>query len=284
VIEIKSTAVYPWFVQEVSVGSGQLKLGDNAGYTLISIVNGEGCDQVGAHCEQVLQFKIPGCESLSQVSDIYDIVGLEFGCFGDCTEILNQFSDMLQIDGQVTLGATQANCGAELVIDATDSISLEMGSYLSNYVDHNVIYVEGDYAIAYFKIVATSNIPVDHLKLLRLNSTVHKTDGPDEHNLINSYSVVACPAAAVEAGKAEICFSCPINDMFVNYGKDSILTIDIEAEVDIFYTSNMKRDTGLTSNYELHSQVKVVRQDNNAQTAGSTQMIAMFSLLFLALF
>jgi hypothetical protein len=121
------------------------------------------------------------------------------------------------------------------------------------------------------------------MNILKLEDSVDKTDGGDEHNVLDKYVVVDCPAGAVEDGKRAICFSIKTSDLYEDYGEDSILKINIKAEVELSYTSG-KRQVGLSSNYELHSSVHVVPNGaaaNNNENSATTPIIAMSTLLML---
>jgi hypothetical protein len=239
-IEIKSTAVYPWYVKEASDNGAHLALGDKK-FDLVSIVNGEGCDQVDEYCEQTFHFQIPGCNSLEE-EEVYEILGLTYDCYGDCDSLKEELEDYLIVEASITLVASQDNCGADFSIDATDSIDLEMNPYLEDYSTYNAVYVEGDATIgdAYFKIVATSNVPINHLNLLKLTSTVH-TDTTDESSEVSSYEVEDCPAASISDGKPALCFKCPVSDLLLSAGDGALITINIKAEVEIAYTLRRER-------------------------------------------
>jgi len=283
VVVIKSTVNYPWYVKEVSSGSGRLGLGD-VSFDLISIENLSGCNQPGEHCEQIFTYNIPKCNALED-SKVYDILGLVYDCYGDCQDVRAAVADQLNVEASITLQATQDNCGFNFSIDATQSVSLEMKSYLNDYMTENAIYVEGsDYAgSAYFKIVATSTVPIDHMNILKLDDSVSKTDGGDENNVLDKYVVVDCPAGAIPSGERAICFSIKTSDLYVAYGPDAILTININAEVELSYTS-AKRDNGLSTNYQLHSSVHVVpNAANNNVNSAMTPIIAMSSLFIMNL-
>jgi hypothetical protein len=175
-IVIKSTARYPWFVREVASESGRLSLGSKH-FDLINIENDESCGQVGEHCVQTYYYQIPGCNSLEDVNT-YEIEGLMFDCYGDCSDALGEVQQFLPIDARITIQATQDNCGFDFTIDATDALSLDMDSYLDDYVTANAVFVQGDYDVghAYLKIVIDSSIPVDHVNLLKVSSVVHHSD------------------------------------------------------------------------------------------------------------
>jgi hypothetical protein len=141
-IQIKSTARYPWYVREESAGSGRLQRGD-VSFDLVSIENLSGCNHPGQHCEQIFKYNIPKCNALED-EHLYEILGLVYDCYGDCQDVRSQVQDLLVVEASMNLQATQDNCGFDFSIDETDSVDLEMKSYLNDYTTENVIYVEGD--------------------------------------------------------------------------------------------------------------------------------------------
>jgi hypothetical protein len=282
-IVIKSTARYPWFVREVSSESGRLSLGSNH-FDLINIENDEACGQVGEHCVQTYYYQIPGCNSLEDVNT-YEIEGLMFDCYGDCSDALGEVQQFLPIDARITIQATQDNCGFDFKIDATDALSLDMDSYLEDYVTANAVFVQGDYDIghAYFRIVVDSTVPVDHVNLLKVSSVVHHSgDLADENNEIENFQQVDCPAAAEENDKPVICFSVLLADLYEDFGDESeFLSVTVRARVEVLYTSG-KRAVG--NEHDLSTNIRIADSQNNEDKSGAVQLLMAIPAILFFLF
>jgi len=203
-------------------------------------------------------------------------------------------SDSLIVDASLKLQATQDNCGNDFQIDATDTIDLEMNPYLDDYDTVNAVYIEGNSELgnAYFKIIASSNIPIDHINLIKLTSTIHRDGFPEETTPLST-DTEDCPAAAIPDGKQVLCFKIPVADLYGDLGTEDLVKINLAANVEISYIS-AKRDTGLGSNYDLRSSIRVVPivEESSATSTSpveetsnmSTTVLAVIVYLILSLF
>jgi len=281
-IVIKSTARWPWFVREASSESGRLSLGSKH-FDLINLENDESCGQEGEHCVQTYYYQIPGCNSLEDVNT-YDIEGLIFDCYGDCSDALGEVQQFLPIVARITIQATQDNCGFDFKIDATDAVSLDMDSFLEDYITANAVFVQGDYDIghAYLKIVVDSSIPIDHVNLLKVSSIVHHSDYSDENNEIENFEVIDCPAAAADYNNPTICFSVLLADLYQDFGDESeFLSVTVRARVEVLYTSGKR---GLGNEHDLSTNIRIVDSENNEEKSGAFQLLMAIPAILFFLF
>jgi hypothetical protein len=292
-IEIKSVANYPWFVEEDGTDSGHLhSINGNEDFSLFKqIVDGPGCNVSGELCVQTFQFKIPGCTSLEDL-DIYNLVGFSYNCYGDCSDALDAFADELQVEAAVTLQATQDQCGEELTIEPeADAITLAMNTFLDNYEDSNVVYVEDDDVIgnAYFKVLATSSVPIDHLNLIKFTAVSHlSSDSEDDLTRVFAADKITiepmgCPEDAVPAGQVGLCFYVSVNDFFDDFLDSDLVSVDITAQVEIVYVGEKR---GLGSEYSLHGAVRVVpvETEDGKTTNSASAALALVSMFLVYLF
>jgi len=192
---------------------------------------------------------------------------------------------MLQVDAQVTIQATQDNCGLDFVIDGTDTVTLEMASYLNDYETANAVFVEGDDSIgsAYFKIVATSSIEVQSFTLVKLTSTLEADVPVVLAQGAGGYNLEDCPDAATENGKPCLCFNSLVSDLYANPldQESELVNVNVHAVVEILYTDGAKRQVGLGSNFNLNSNIRV-QKDSQDNIKGSSTALAVSSAMFLA--
>jgi len=284
-VVIESSTTYPWYVQQVSAGSGALTGGGNT-YSLISITDISGCGIPNEQCVQELQYAIPGCNAL-QTLTTYNIVGLSYNCYGNCSAAKAEVSAAnLLVKANVSLQATQDNCGSSLSITASDSITVTFNPFLNDYETANAVFVLDDATLgtAYFKIVATSTVPIVSLSIISLTSTLGSTTST---LTTSEYTVVSCPVAAVVGGTTDICFSVPVSDIWSGTGSNDLVSATLNAELDISYSS--KKRSGLDSSYSMQSNIQVVQaaQQSSTQTTtmtGSASALALGSLFVINLF
>jgi len=287
-VEIESVVNYPWYVREQGVNTARLFDGQNT-YDMISMSDVSGCNNPADNCVQKYSFNIPGCSSLED-KIVFQILGLEYDCYGDCADAHQELSNagMLHVQGQVTLQATQDNCGLDFVIDGTDTVSLTMNPFLDDFVTPNAVFIEGDESIgaAYFKIVATSSIEVASFTIIEMSAQL------DYHSPVvmiegdqSGYYVQDCPDA--DNGMPSICCSAMVANMYDNLDSESELSnVNIYAQVEISYTDGSKRTVGLGSSHQLQTNIRVRHSKDAAgdEIKDSASIFALTSLIILAIF
>jgi len=257
-IEIISGVGYPLSIQQNGSAIPQLlPVGSSSGFDLVSIQSGSGCGVSGQQCVQTLVFSIPGCNSL-QTQTTYSLTGFKYGCFEACGTFISTINpSYLVASGTVQIQATQANCGYDLSIDGTDSISLSMGSYLSDYSTQNTVFVyTADTNDAYFIVTAVSSVP---LSSINVESLVRVVNGVTTSV---TYTVDTCPSTP-PSGTYELCFHVPFTGIGALLTTNSIQSIQYQATVEVSYGNGKKRDsgsntTGLSTGYSLNKVLEFV--------------------------
>jgi len=220
----------------------------------------------------------------------FQILGLEYDCYGDCADAHQELSDadMLHVQGQVTLQATQDNCGLDFMIDGTDTVSLTMNPFLDDYVTANAVFVEGDETVgsAYFKIVATSSIEVKSFALVKLTSQLESEDVIELDEGASGYNLEDCPSDATEEGKPCLCLNALVSSLYADPldQESELVNVHLHATVEISFTDGSKRQVGLGNNYGLQSNIRVQTNKSSNEVKSSATALALTSSLLLAIF